>query len=292
MKHLPFSHVRAGGRAAGARLLVSALLLATAGSTAAQVVGSLPQRPQDPYSLSQLEPVMDALTFRLSFDSETILPDMAAGKTYQPQVVGSYDGTHKAPAFAPGMVGKALVLGTGCGVYPRAGNLLLDQRGAVALWVKPLEWTRPNGSNVVFVMTSDAAFYLQRQGPMRGEDGKIKRHEHVQFLAKASKQQRQYTGLMGGRWENGSWYFLVANWAWPSMELSINGQPFSTKALSAKPDGSVFGNIVVGARGGDAGLLDEVLFFRRPLALDEVKLLYRTFAAANGGAATGRTTPD
>ena len=217
---------------------------------------------------------MDAVTFLLSFDSATLLPDMAAGEAHRPQVSGSYDGARAGPEFAPGLVGKALVLGTGAGIYPRAGNLLLEQRGAAALWVKPTEWKRPNGSNVVFVMTSDAAFYLQRQGPLRGEDGRVKRHEHIQFLAKASKDQRRYTHIMGGKWENDSWYFLVANWAWPNMELSINGQPFSTKALPAKPDGSVFGSIVVGARGGDAGLLDEVLFFRRPLALEEVKMLY------------------
>ena len=235
---------------------------------------------------------MDAVTFRLSFDSADILPDMAAGEVHQPQTVGSYDGTHKAPEFVPGLVGKALVLGTGAGVYPRAGNLLLEQRGAVALWVKPLEWKRPNGSNVVFVMTSDAAFYLQRQGPLRGEDGRIKRHEHIQFLAKASKEQRRYTHIMGGKWDNDSWYFLVANWAWPNMELSINAQPFATRVLPAKPDGSVFGNIVVGARGGDGGLLDEVLFFRRPLALEEVKLLHRVMDSRRRGSTAGHASPD
>lgn len=243
-------------------------------SACAQPAEFLSSTPESPYLRPELEVLMDAVTFHLSFDADSLLPEMAAGDVWAPQVHGRYQAPKQALEFAPGLSGRALVLGTGCGIYPRQGNLLLEKQGAIALWVKPLEWCRPNGSNVVFVMTSGARFYLQRQGPMHDKDGKTLRHEHVQFLAKATAAQKHFTCLYGGQWENDQWYFLVANWSWPNMALSVNGGAFSTRSLHAAPEQGLFGGVVVGAGGGDRGLLDEVMFFRRPLALDEVKLLY------------------
>lgn len=256
------------------RASAAVLLLAAAPALAADARPS-PSPPASPYLRPEMRPLMDAVTLHLSFDRADMTPDMAEGPEWKPSVFGAGKPPGAQPQFAPGLRGKALVLGTGGAVYPRAGNLLLEKRGAVAVWIKPENWQRPNDGNCEFVMTGDAAFYLQRQGPLLGEDGQVRRHEVVQYLV------RDQGGRLAGAsdytpWQNGRWYLLVANWSWPSFELSVDGGPFDGKPLAAPPGEGTFGPLVVGSRSGSArGLLDELLAFRRPLGLEEVKLLRR-----------------
>lgn len=258
--------------------MVVGLTWATSSAWAGQPAKSGPAArplPASPYLRPELTTLMDAVTLHMSFDDSSMTPDMAAATSgWEPQVSGPYKDGKARPEYAPGLIGPALVLGTGVAVLPASGNLDLAHQGAIALWVKPLEWKRPNGSNCTFVMSSRATFYLQRQGPAADKDGKVLRHEHMQFLAKTCKDDKRFTGLTGGVWENDKWYFVAASWSWPKMTLSVNGSPLSTKALKGTPQDDVFGNILIGARGGDRALLDEVLFFRRPLSLDETRSLH------------------
>lgn len=218
---------------------------------------------------------MDAVTLRISFDNKSMLPDMAAGPKYVPTALGPYNKNTDPPAFEKGRVGSALVLGTGAGMYPNASNIDFAGRGAIVFWVKPLEWTRPNGSNIVFSMTAGSHFYLQRQGPMQSPEGKLLRGEGIQFLVKASGEQKQFTALMDySNWQNGHWYLVVANWAWPKMEWGINAGPFAANSLNDTPKKDLFGSLIIGAQGGEKGLLDEVMVFNRPLNRDEAKLLF------------------
>jgi len=234
-------------------------------------------QPDSPYMQPTFERLMDAVTLRVSFDDASMVPEMAEGDEHQPNVFASSSKGATGPRFAEGLVGRALVLGTGGATYPRKGNVLLERRGAIAVWVRPEGWQRPNDHNTVFAMTSRATFYLQRQGPAVDKDGRVRRHEAVQYLA--AGPDGQLTCITGGSdWANGRWYLLVANWSWPTFELSVNGQPFKGRSLSGMPKPETFGNLVLGARSGQKrGLLDEFLAFRRPLALDEVRLLHTTF---------------
>ena len=226
------------------------------------------------YGMAELAPLWEALTFHVSFDGGNFLPDLAAGDAYKPKTYPAYDRT-KAPKaeFLPGISGLALVLGTGAAAFPCGAMLPLRTRGSLALWVKPLAWRRPNGSNTVFLMSQRATFYLQRQGPQRSSDGRILRQEGMQFLAKSRPGAKQFTCLNGGIWENGRWVFVVANWSWPTMQLSIDGKPFLVKTLPGRPGKDMFAGFLLGARGGDRGLLDEVMAFDRPLRLTEVRQL-------------------
>lgn len=229
---------------------------------------------RSPYLRPEFAKLFDAVTFRVGFDDRSMAPDMAEGPKYAPTVFGSHDNRHPAPQFAPGLVGEALVLGTGGAIYPREGNVLLERRGAIALWVKPQEWQRPNDGNCVFAMTTNSTFYLQRQGPMFDDDGRLQRHEAVMYLARPP-EDRFATLTAPSVWENGSWHLLAANWSWPTMELSVDGKPFDVVSLSATPEEGDFGGLVLGDRSGELrGLLDEVLAFRRPLAIEEVQLLW------------------
>jgi len=243
-------------------------------AAAAEPTSNARPLPDWPYLEPGLGQLMDAVTLHVSFDAGTAVPDMAAGDDdYAPQLLGGRN-NNAGPQFAPGLVGQAMVLGSGGAVYPQRGNVTLENRGALALWIKPLDWQRPNDGNTVFAMTTNATFYLQRQGPLRGDDGKVVRHEGVQYLARTSGG-RLANLVAGSEWENGRWYLLVANWSWPSFALSVNAEPFQSKSLSAAPTGEDFGNLRIGDGGPPRGLIDEVLAFRRPLEIDEVKLLYR-----------------
>jgi hypothetical protein len=255
-----------------ATLSIALALCLGLAAAAAEPVGVSLAPGGSPYFAPELEKLMDAVTLHVSFDAGTALPDMAAGDDYTPQL---FSGRGAAGAqFAPGLVGQAMVLGASGAVYPRRGNVTLENRGALALWIKPLDWQRPNDGNTVFAMTTNATFYLQRQGPLRGDEGQVVRHEGVQYLARTAGG-RLANLVAGSEWENGRWYLLVANWSWPSFALSINAGPFQSKSLSPSPADEDFGNLRIGDGGPPRGLIDEVLAFRRPLGIDEVKLLYR-----------------
>ncbi|NOX55537.1 MAG: LamG domain-containing protein [Planctomycetes bacterium] len=231
-----------------------------------------------PYLRPEFRSLMDAVTFHMSFDAGTMRPDMAEGPKWEPTVFGSRRGEFTHPRFAPGVLGRSLVLGTGGAVYPRLGNVLLERRGAIAVWVMPENWQRPRDDNCVFVMTSNATFYLERQGPDI-DDGRVRRQEGILYITRVPGA-RPATINGGSDWQNGRWYLLVANWSWPTMELSVNGQPFLVRSLSQSPRPGTFGNLVVGDRSGrPRGRLDELLAFRRPLKLEEVRLLWTLWPA-------------
>jgi len=228
-----------------------------------------------PYLRPEFRRLMDAVTFHVSFDAEHMRPDMAEGPSFDPSVFTSREREFPRPQFADGLVGRALVLGTGGAVYPRVGNVPLENRGSIAVWIQPQNWQRPRDGNCVFTMTSNATFYLERQGPDIDDDGRVRRHEGILYIANL-KPARTMTINGGADWKNDQWYLLVANWSWPTMELSVNGGPFKVRSLSRVPGEGAFGNLVLGDRAGkERGLIDEFFAFRRPLSQGEVQLLWQ-----------------
>ncbi|MBM3497809.1 MAG: hypothetical protein FJX74_03975, partial [Armatimonadetes bacterium] len=131
-------------------------LLALGALTPAAWADQLPLDPRaDPYVADPaLRSLVDWVTFRLTFDGDSLMPDMAAG-AWEPTLHGS-------PQFADGVKGRALVAGgeSGGALFPRELNAPLTTRGAISLWLCPLEWTHDNGGNTEFLMTTNASFYL------------------------------------------------------------------------------------------------------------------------------------
>lgn len=232
---------------------------------------------ETPYLRPELEDLMSAVTLRVGFDGGELVPRMAAGAEHAPTWVANAEAADGRPQFSVGVVGRGLVLGSGAVVYPRQGNFPLGERGAVVMWIRPENWQRPQDPNVVFAGTTRGAFYLQRQGPARGDDGRVTRHEVVHYLVRDA----QKGGLAGIHlyepWQNDRWYFVVANWSWPTFEMSLNGGAFQAKSVLKKPAEDQLGDLVLGSRfGPPRGVIDEVLVFARPLSLEEAKLLYDT----------------
>jgi hypothetical protein len=246
------------------------LMLATLAAACCLAADAPPDPRADPYFAHPLiRPLMEWVTFQLTFDGGTLTPDLAAGESkVSPQ------GT---PRFAPGLKGQALVAGgaegSGAGIYPRGANAPLETQGAIALWVCPVHWTHVQGGNTVFVMTTNSSFYIQRQGPWI-EGVTLKRAEGLQVLM-LSKVTGNRCLMYGTKdWPAGQWRLVVANWSWPTMSVSLDGGEFQSATVRANPSAADFGGLVIGATGGEETLVDEVTIFRRPLRLEEVKALY------------------
>lgn len=227
----------------------------------------------DPYFADpRLRELMDWVTFQLTFDSETLVADMAAGVT-----AFSLDGEAR---FEPGLKGQALVAGADSGraIYPRELNATLGTRGAMSLWIRPVQWTHQNGPNTTFLMTTNSSFYLQRQGPMHNEEGVVTRQEGFQYLMRSEVTGNNCLMVSTHDWEPGKWRLIVANWSWPTMSLSIDGGEFRSLSVKQSPAAADFGGLAVGASGGEETLIDELTIYRRPLTLEETRLLYEAFA--------------
>jgi len=211
-----------------------------------------------------LAALMDAVTFYHSFDHDSLVPDMAVGD-WKCQRLGE-------PKLAPGLLGKALVAGTGSLTFRDARNWTIKTRGALALWVSPVDWDHLNAGNTNFVVSYGSAFYVERQGPLRKPDGGWRRNESL-----LTGMQR---GVKGGKgagcrhWKPGEWHLVVVNWSWPELSLSVDGRAFSARVFSKKPDPKLFSGFVLGSRGGDLTLMDEFLCFNRPLSQREARSLY------------------
>ena len=231
----------------------------------------------DPYRQPAVRELMSAVTFYLSFD-EGLAPDLAAGEKYAPRIHGNYARTHKRPELADGLLGRALVLGTGSAMYPTSGNAPLHSRGAMAFWIKPEEWRRDKDGNSVFVYAG-RHFVVERQGPMPGPEGRRGRHASILCIGSGEGQKRS-TSIAAADLKNGVWYFLVVNWSWPRLELSIDGAAPRAKATAGPPPPNAFPWFSVGARGGSRALMDELLVFKRPLAPAEIRSLYESLRPA------------
>ena len=220
---------------------------------------------QSPYDTNPaLRELMDAVTFHHSFDHDSLLPDMAVGD-FKPQKSGD-------PELAPGLIGKALVAGTGALAFPDPDNWTIGTRGSLAVWVSPVEWNHQQAGNTNFVVSWGGAFYLERQGPIRNPDGTWKRNEAL--LVGTQRGPRGSRGAGCRDWQPGRWHLLAVNWSWPQLALSVDGGAFRAVVLPGKPDPKLFGGLVVGSRGGDRTLVDEFFCFNRPLSETEVHDLF------------------
>ena len=214
-----------------------------------------------------LRQLMDSVTFYHSFDRESLRPTIALGD-WHPVVRG-------APRLAPGLRGKALVAGTGSLLFKDPRNWTIATRGALAFWISPVNWNHEQAGNTNFVLSASAAFYVERQGPLRKPDGQWRRLEALLVGVQRGPKGNKGAGCRG--WQLGEWHLVAVNWSWPQLSLSIDGQPFTAVELPAKPDRNLFGGLILGSTGGDETLLDEFFCFNRPLSQTEVEAVYRAF---------------
>jgi hypothetical protein len=226
----------------------------------------------DPYfARPELRALMDWVTFQVTFDGGSLVPDMAAGN-YKFTSSGT-------PLFQPGIKGLALQAGGGSGMalYSGPGNLPLATRGALSVWLCPLEWTHVNGGNTVFMMTGNGTFYLERQGPGHDAQGVVTRNECLLGLIRNTGAGDGTVYADTASWPARQWRLIVVDWDWPILGISVNGEDFSTVTTVGKPKPEDFPNFGVGSRDGEKTLMDEFTLYRRPLTRAEAKAIYEAF---------------
>ena len=222
-----------------------------------------PTCPYDTHPV--LRPLMDAVTFHHSFDHESMLPDMAVGDWKWKPI--------EKPTLAPdGLRGKALLGGSGMLLFPDPKNWAIATRGAFAVWVCPVEWDHENAGLTTFVVSQGSAFYVERQGPKRRNNGLWGRREAL--LAGMQRGVKGNRGAKCSDWQDGEWHLVAVNWSWPELALSIDGKAFNATVFKHKPDPKLFSGFLLGSRRGDPTLIDEAFFFSRPLSASEVKALH------------------
>jgi hypothetical protein len=228
-------------------------------------------RPDGPYQrVPELRGLMEWVTFGLSFDGATLNPDMARGECRGQR-------SH-SPAFAPGVVGRAARiggLGDGAwGVYPQAGNFPISRRGALSLWLCPVNWNHQSDGYTPLVSTSQGGLIVERQGPAYAADGKLLRGEALLAVLVARETGSASVAAECARWRAGEWHLVVVNWSWPRLELSVDGGPLAGKAAKESPRASSFGDLRVGSASGSPTLIDELFVYGRPLAEAEIKVIW------------------
>ena len=229
-----------------------------------------------------IELLSDVILF-VSYDAGSMKPELAAGErdlTRKHPPHGA-DAKRAAPVgtYEPGILGKALRADSGAGQYAVQDNIRLHANGAIAFWLKPLDWTG-SGNSYFFLLPGGNKMGIMRQALLQDETGKIRRHERFSVYARRNPaDSRGAAGVWRGeRFVENQWFLVVVNWAWPNVSMSVNGAPFDTgKSLTGFPEWKdTVESFYLGSRGGGPTLMDEVMIFSRPLDVAEAKLIHDT----------------
>ncbi|MCC6578900.1 MAG: hypothetical protein IT440_00530 [Phycisphaeraceae bacterium] len=224
------------------------------------------------------------MAFHLSFDDQTLQPEMAAGPKGLIGVWPAYGAqavSGKTPGeYGPGIVGQALRTESCAGVYAMQGNITIRSSGSLAFWVKPLDWKNVNDNDTVFFSCQPPAgcMGVERQSAKVDEAGKVLSNEAMLGWIRKDVNMLNATVALYPAMKNQTWHLIVFNWAWPTFSMSIDGSPFVTVSLAGVPNEILvaLNSFAIGSRGGAPTLIDEVMIFRRPLEAAETRLLYDT----------------
>lgn len=219
-----------------------------------------------PLSSPELSGIMQDMTMYISYDDESLEPDSSIGENPLVRI----DKVPSGPVFEPGISGKALMLGSASGFYQTDRNVTIKSNGSAIFWVKPVGWSDKDVGNSTFLRLTSNDFFVLWQSPKAG-----KRNAALMFIAKNIGDKRGKNVYWADTLKNGQWHMFAINWEWPSFSMSIDGNKFVSKSLSQSKKFKENLIINVGTRWGAKGLIDEVLFFSRPLSIQEVKKLYQ-----------------
>ena len=183
--------------------------------------------------------------------------------------------------FEEGVKGKALVAGeAGALLHYAAKGSVAPKRGAIAMWVKAVDWTPEEEAFHIFFMSSSKTGwvqlykYLAPNGGLLMLVGKGGGRPYVDYWHVSGDSKKL---LVKGRWVH-----LVGTWDAGRVALYANGEPVASMQGKGEPTelGETF---LVGdypwskPRPKCKTLIDEFRIYRRPLSPGEVKSLYRSY---------------
>ncbi len=232
------------------------LLLLTAGVV-------LPARAANP----ALERFAGEITFYASLDGRA-LAEFSEGSGV-PLREANWSEEH----WAPGLFGKALKSSAPAIHFEAGRNATLHGSGAVAFWVKALDWpsdVEPTALAFLRLVDGERELSLIRVWKW------INRHTLAGHLKVGDRPHTLHIG-QSGKW-GAEWHLFVANWTRDYLEASLDGRPLTRQALSETTRRFHGTPAIVIPGGGSAGdfpyLIDEVIFFKRPLTSEEVQWLH------------------
>jgi len=221
------------------------------------------------------------ITLYASFDTDTAVADLANGGTAPLKITGKMK-------TAPGRYGKAIVLGgpDPIGVhYPLFRNINLAAPGALSFWIAPQTWVRRGEAEerpYLFLLTT------------YGTKGGVIHIERMGFAANPKRDDVFISGYFGfpgmknamnGHygtidWEPGRWHLFVMNWDRNGCAASMDGGPLQRAEFSRPITAEDFPQedrkmaFVLGCGGPETTLVDELVFYRRPLDETEIAALF------------------
>ena len=230
------------------------------------------------------EPAKDSILYRFSFDTGV-----------EPEVGHAFVKEAASNQFAAGRSGNGYLIpgGTTSAALNGVSYVLKDHpmatSGAIAFWIAPLSWSDPGeveARGSIYILRLEMAgggkLLIQRQGFRRSAP---KREDYLIVglygLKDLGTPAHYFPGTRG--WKDGEWHLIAVNWDPKGFELSVDSNAFkrvefprSLDPAQDCPSGTDY-NLTIGL--GDADpettLLDELVFFTRPLALEEIQRMYR-----------------
>lgn len=175
------------------------------------------------------------------------------------------------PAFAEGIVGKALDIGGsgGCRVAYDVKENIKNERGSICFWAKR-SGPKPEGRYT---------FHLGAWGNADGSWVLLYRWEWyagVNMLHGRGGSGDEKVEVPGDG-DDGNWHFFVFTWDGEHARGYIDGET-SASADNAKFPAQQFGSFYVGGGDSTSRLIDELKIYDEPLSVSEIKAMYREVA--------------
>ena len=198
-----------------------------------------------------------------------------------------------------GRVERALLLGLRGGggeiAYATAGNLDLAHPGALSFWIRAVAWQGKAAAGesgyVRFLRipgVGRSVFVVERDVRQPGSD----QEKFIIGFFDLSGGEKHYLSLRAGpRWTPEAWHLIVVAWDAVGFAVSVDGGPFTRKAVPSGRIRADFGDLpagatwLVGDETRESTLLDELTIYARQLSDEEARRLYDAGLDANATSA-------
>lgn len=224
--------------------------------------------------LFQMPDASDDIIFYQDFESENMFAALSSGNPAPIVKFGKIK-------FGKGLRGNALFCGkNGAKIrYLLDNNMDFSNQGSVVFWFCPLEWKNSSGQpRVLFFGTEDSRGFIgvQTEGPLNGAP--LERELKIMLLYFKAISDAALSVKGPGQTGDNQWHMIAFAWDKDKIYLSLDGQPYSIKKLSAPLDNKLFPGktFSIGSNGQYNYLMDEFIVYRRILTEIEISKIYNT----------------
>jgi len=230
------------------------------------------------------------IAYYFSYDEDSVEPDMSPAPV-KVENIGK-------PEFADSKWGRGLHIGTHTGartIYTLEKNVL-SSPVSIAFWLQPKSWAKPGSvpeRSTLFFLRIRASEYSQNPSTVLtvqriGYKDAVKRPDQLFMgLISVPDSKNLYFAKDSIGWKNDEWHLVVINREVRRIGISIDGLDFSYKEIenvesfnrifSPKPGSLSPGNTPAEFFNKElieSTVFDELIIFKRPLTIAEVKKLY------------------